>query len=142
MASVWAELKRRNVVKVALAYAIVGWLMASGSLQAHHSVAAAYALGKEGQLSGSFKAFRLVNPHSSMKLDVMNPDGSSTEWTFTGGSVSTLARLGIGRTGPNALKPGDNITVIFTPALDGASPLGLLKTIVYPDGHTVAFRVD
>ncbi len=27
MASVWGELKRRNVVKVAVAYAIVGWLL-------------------------------------------------------------------------------------------------------------------
>ena len=27
MASVWQELKRRNVVKVAVAYAIVGWLL-------------------------------------------------------------------------------------------------------------------
>ena len=27
MSSVWRELKRRNVVKVAVAYAIVGWLL-------------------------------------------------------------------------------------------------------------------
>ncbi len=27
MASVWAELKRRNVVKVTVAYAIVGWML-------------------------------------------------------------------------------------------------------------------
>ncbi len=27
MASVWAELKRRNVVKVGVAYAIVGWIL-------------------------------------------------------------------------------------------------------------------
>ncbi len=27
MASVWGELKRRNVVKVAVAYAIVGWVL-------------------------------------------------------------------------------------------------------------------
>jgi hypothetical protein len=27
MASIWSELKRRNVVKVAVAYAIVGWLL-------------------------------------------------------------------------------------------------------------------
>ena len=27
MASVWAELKRRNVVKVAVTYAIVAWLL-------------------------------------------------------------------------------------------------------------------
>jgi len=121
---------------------LCGWLMASAALQAHHSLAGAYALGEEGTVSGSFKAFRLVNPHSSMKLDVTNPDGSITEWTFTGGSVSTLARLGIGRTGPNALKPGDPITVTFMPPLDGKSPLGLLKTITYADGHTVAFRAD
>jgi hypothetical protein len=116
--------------------------MASASLQAHHSLAGAYALGKEGTVAGSFKAFRLVNPHSSMKLDVENADGSTTEWTFTGGGVSTLARLGIGRTGPNALKPGDPITVTYMPPLDGKSPLGLLKTITYADGHTVQFRVD
>jgi len=30
MASVWGELKRRNVVKVAVAYAIVGWLLVLG----------------------------------------------------------------------------------------------------------------
>lgn len=121
---------------------LCGWLIASGSSQAHHSLAAAYALGEEAQISGAFKAFRLVNPHSSMKLDVTNPDGSITEWTFTGGSVSTLARLGIGRTGPNALRPGDVITVTYMPPLDGKSPLGLLKTIIYADGHTVQFRVE
>ncbi len=27
MASVWGELKRRNIVKVAVAYAIVGWIL-------------------------------------------------------------------------------------------------------------------
>lgn len=116
--------------------------MASGSLQAHHSVAGAYALGKEGKVSGAFKAFRLVNPHSSLKLDVKNPDGSTTEWTLTGGSLNTLARLGIGRSGPNALHPGEMITVTFVPAADGKSPLGLLRTITYPDGHTVQFRRD
>jgi hypothetical protein len=119
-----------------------GWLMAGGALQAHHSLAGAYALGEEAKISGSFREFRLVNPHSSMKIDVANPDGSTTEWTFTGGSVSTLARLGIGRTGPNALRPGDMITVTFMPPLDGESPLGLLMAITYADGHTVQFRSE
>jgi hypothetical protein len=121
---------------------LAGWLMASGALQAHHSLAGAYALGEEGTISGSFKAFRLVNPHSSMKLDVTNPDGTTTEWTFTGGSVGTLARLGLGRTGPNALRAGDSITVTYMPPLDGESPLGLLKAITYADGHTVQFRSE
>ena len=117
-----------------------GLLMASASLHAHHSLAGMYALGKEAKVTGAFKAFRLVNPHSSMKLDVKNPDGSTTEWSFLGGSVTGLARLGIGKTGPNALKPGDEITVTCVPAADGKSPIGLLSAITYPDGHVVRFR--
>jgi hypothetical protein len=119
---------------------LCGLLVASASLQAHHSLAGMYALGKEAKVTGAFKAFRLVNPHSSMKLDVKNKDGSITEWAFVGGSVQQLARLGIGKTGPNALQPGDEITVTCVPAADGKSPIGLLSAITYPDGHTVRFR--
>ena len=119
---------------------LCGWFLAGASMHAHHSLAASYALGKESKVTGSFKAFRIVNPHSSLKLDVKNPDGSTTEWAITGGSVQALARLGIGKTGPNALKPGDEITVTLVPAADGKSPIGLLVAITYPDGHTVRFR--
>jgi Family of unknown function (DUF6152) len=117
-----------------------GLLMASASLQAHHSLAGAYALGKEAKITGSFTAFRLVNPHSSLKLEVKEPDGKVREWSITGGSVTTLARLGIGKEGPNALHVGDEITVTYTPAADGHSPIGLLVAITYKDGHTVRFR--
>jgi Family of unknown function (DUF6152) len=119
---------------------LCGLLTAGASLQAHHSLAGAYALGKEAQITGTFVAFRLVNPHSSLKLEVKNPDGKATEWSITGGSVTTLARLGIGKEGPNALHVGDEITVTYTPAADGKSPIGLLVAITYPDGHTVRFR--
>jgi len=117
-----------------------GWLLATASLQAHHSLAGAYALGKEAKITGTFVAFRLVNPHSSLKLDVKNAEGTATEWSITGGSVTTLARLGIGKDGPNALHVGDEITVTITPAADGHSPIGLLVAITYPDGHTIRFR--
>ena len=119
---------------------LCGLVVASASLQAHHSLAGMYSLGKESKVTGAFKAFRLVNPHSSLKLDVKNPNGSTTEWAITGGSVTSLARLGIGKTGPNALHPGDEITVTYVPAADGKSPIGLLVAITYSDGHTVRFR--
>ena len=45
-------------------------LLASASLLAHHSLAGMYAMGKEAKVSGANKAFRLVNPHSSLRLDV------------------------------------------------------------------------
>jgi hypothetical protein len=115
-------------------------LLASASVYAHHSLAGVYALGKEAKVTGAFKAFRLVNPHSSLRFDVKGADGKTVEWAVVGGSVQQLARLGIGKTGPNALKVGDEITVTLTPALDGKSPVGLLVAITYPDGHTVRFR--
>jgi len=118
---------------------LCGLVLASASLQAHHSLAGVYALGKEAKVSGEFKAFRFVNPHSSMKLDVKNADGTSTEWSFVGGSVTSIARFGL-KEGPNALLPGDPITVTCTPAADGKSPVGLLVAITYKDGHTVRFR--
>ena len=115
-------------------------LLASASLYAHHSLAGMYAIGKEAKITGAFKAFRLINPHSALKVDVKGSDGSIVEWNILGGSVQQLARLGIGKTGPNALKAGDEITVDIMPALDGKSPIGLLVAITWPDGHTVRFR--
>jgi len=119
--------------------AVLGAFLASASVDAHHSLAGVYAIGKEAKVTGAFKAFRLVNPHSVMKIDVKNKDGGITEWTFIGGSVQQIARLGL-KDDANALKPGDEITVTIVPAIDGKSPVGLLSAITYKDGHTVRFR--
>jgi len=136
-----ATFRRSSMTKWILRGVVLcGLLIASASLQAHHSLAGSYALKKEAKVTGVFKAFRLVNPHSSLKLDVKSTDGSVVEWSITGGSVTTLARLGIGKEGPNALHVGDEITVTMVPAADGKSPIGLLVAITYTDGHTVRFR--
>src|SRR5688572_18771424 len=118
---------------------LCAFLPASASVYAHHSLAGVYALGKEAKVTGAFKAFRLVNPHSTMKIDVKGPDGKVVEWTFVGGSVQQIARLGL-KEGPNALNLGDEITVTIVPAIDGKSPIGLLSAITYKDGHVVRFR--
>jgi hypothetical protein len=128
------------ITRILACVVLAGGLVAAGSLQAHHSIAGAYTLGKEAKITGAFTAFRLVNPHSSMKIGVKNPDGTATEWTFTGGSIQTLARFGIGKEGPNALKAGDPITVTYVPPIDGKSPIGLLVALTYPDGHSIQFR--
>ena len=127
--------------KWTLGCVVLGVLIAGASLHAHHSLAGVYALGKEAKVTGAFKAFRLVNPHSSLRIEVTGKDGQTVEWAIVGGSVQQIARLGLGRTneGPNALHPGDEITVTIVPALDGKSPVGLLRAITYADGHTVRF---
>jgi len=119
--------------------ALCGVVLAGASLSAHHSLAGVYALGKEATVRGTFNSFKMVNPHSSMKLDVKNSDGQIVTWSFVGGSAGQIARLGL-KDGPNALRFGDEISVTCTPAADGKSPVGLLVAITYKDGHTVRFR--
>jgi hypothetical protein len=118
---------------------LCGVLVAGAAVEAHHSLAGVYALGKEATVHGTFNSFKMVNPHSSMKMDVKNSDGSVTTWSFVGGSAGQIARLGL-KDGPNALRFGDEISVTCTPAADGKSPVGLLVAITYRDGHTVRFR--
>ena len=118
---------------------VCGLAIAGATVQAHHSLAGVYALGKEATVHGTFNSFKMVNPHSSMKLDVKNADGQIVTWSFVGGSAGQIARLGL-KDGPNALRFGDEISVTCTPAADGKSPVGLLVAITYKDGHVVRFR--
>ena len=110
-------------------------LTASGSLQAHHSLAGVYDMRKEAEVSGSLVSIKFTNPHGSLTLAVKNADGTTTEWVMTTGSATTLAERGIGKS-TNALKPGDAITVKYIPARNG-SPLGFLKTVTLPDGRVI-----
>ena len=111
-------------------------LMATGSLMAHHSLAGVYDMKKDMELSGSLESLKFVNPHGSLTVAVKKADGTTTSWVLTLGSATSLAQRGIGKTGPNALHAGDNITVKFIPAKDG-SPLGFLKTVTMPDGRVI-----
>ena len=117
--------------------ALFGWLIAAiSSLQAHHSLAGVYDMKAEKDMSGTVTSIKFSNPHGSLALAAKNADGSTTEWVMTLGSATALAQRGIGKTGPNALHTGDNITVKFLPAKDG-SPLGFLKTVTMPDGRVI-----
>jgi hypothetical protein len=116
---------------------LCGWLMASGSLQAHHSLAGVYDMKGEKEVSGTLTKILFVNPHGSLTLTVKNPDGTTTDWVFTTGSATTLAQRGISKIGPNALHAGDAITAKFIPARNG-SPLGFLKSITTADGKVIS----
>ena len=125
------------MIKRTLAYAALLGLTASSALLAHHSLAGVYDMKAEKELSGTVEKLQFVNPHGSLSIMVKNADGSpDTEWIFTLGSATALAAKQVGKTGPNALHVGDQIKVKCIPAKDG-HPLGFLKSITYPDGHTI-----
>ena len=107
-----------------------GWLLASGTLQAHHSLAGVYDMKDEKEITGTLTKIQFVNPHGSMTIEVKNTDGTMTEWKFTTGSATTLAERGIGK---GTLKAGETITAKFIPARNG-NPLGFLKTVTTAEG--------
>ncbi len=111
----------------------VAGLMAGAAVQAHHSTAGVYDPGKEVTVKGALSKLQFVNPHGSIVVTVKNADGTTTDWTFTTGSATALASQGITKVGPNALKIGEEVTVLGTPARNG-SPLGGLKSLTRADG--------
>ena len=123
------------IQRILVCVALCG-LMASVSLQAHHSLAGVYDMKKDMEMSGAVESVKFVNPHGSLTIAVKNADGTTTSWVMTLGSATSLAQRGIGKTGANALHAGDNITVKFLPARNGA-PLGFLKTVIMPDGREI-----
>src|SRR5438552_1723820 len=115
---------------------LCGCLMAGASLQAHHSLAGVYDMKSEKEIVGTLSKIQFVNPHGSLTITVKNADGTTTDWTFTTGSATALAERGITKVGPHALKIGEQLTVTFMPARNGA-PLGALRTVKRADGTLV-----
>ena len=112
----------------------------TGALLAHHSLAGVYDMKADKEVTGAVAKVQFVNPHGSLTIAVKNPDGTNTNWVFTMGSATALATRNVGLTGPNALHVGDQVTIHCLPAING-SPLGFLKTVKFPDGHTVVISM-
>ena len=122
------------MIKRALGSVVVfGCLIAGAPVQAHHSTAGVYDPAKEVKVTGALAKLQFVNPHGSIVVTVKNADGTTTDWTFTTGSATALATQGITKVGPNALKIGEEVTVMGTPARNG-SPLAGLRSLTRADG--------
>jgi hypothetical protein len=111
-----------------LSLSLVLLTTASAAL-AHHSFAV-FDRTKKVTLTGTVKEFQWTNPHAWIQVDVPGDKGQSTEWGVECGSPNMMARTGWKKT---TLKPGDRITVIVNPLLDGR-PNGSLVTITLADG--------
>ena len=111
-----------------LCVALVLLTTASTAL-AHHSFAV-FDRTKKITLTGTVKEFQWTNPHAWIQVDVPGDKGQSTEWGVECGSPNMMVRTGWKKT---SLKPGDRITVIVNPLLDGRTN-GSLVTATLADG--------
>jgi hypothetical protein len=116
-------------------------LLAGGvRLLAHHSFTAAYDSTKRVTIEGVVKEFVWRNPHSFMRIDVTDKDGSVKTWALEWGSTNDLTQAKITRT---TLKPGDKLKVTGEAARDASSLRLLISSVQRPsDGFEWRGRVE
>jgi len=126
---------QRTLFASALALAVT-LSVGTVSLFGHHGRGATYESTKVIQLKGTVKQVLWRNPHIGILIDVKDSQGNVVTWAIEHSNVSTLARLGYGRT---TLQPGMEVTAFINPGSKG-DPIGLCQKIVLPDGKEVFLR--
>ena len=121
-----------------VAAAIAGLLLAmtSSGLWAHHNTTAKYDAEHPITLTGKVVAFRMINPHSQIDMEVTDEQGNTVTWLVEAGASSVMYRRGW-RT--DDLKPGDTITVTGRPAYDGTPEMSMNK-LEGPTGKVLEYR--
>jgi hypothetical protein len=116
-------------------------LLAGGDrVFAHHSFSATYDSAQKVEIQGVVKEFVWRNPHSFMRIDVTEKDGTVKTWALEWGSITQLTESQVTRT---SLKPGDVVVVGGEPARDQSSLRLLIQSIKRPsDGWTWQGRVQ
>ena len=123
-----------------VAFGLLG-LIAVSPVLAHHSLAGVYDLNKTERATGIVQKFAFTNPHGALHIAIKDKQGEAKVWQLTTASANVLTNAGVPATGPKRVKNGDEITVTFNPALNGAT-IGFLRSIVLPDKKEVGFAPD
>ena len=98
---------------------------------AHHAFVAEYDASKSTTLHGVVTKIEWTNPHARFYVDVKDNSGKVTNWNLELASPNALRRLGWTR---DALKVGDQVSVLVAPAKDGAK-MANARTVTLSDGR-------
>ena len=125
---------------ILLAVAGAVLLVGADRAVAHHSFASTYDSSKKVEIEGVVKEFLWRNPHSFMRVDVTDKDGSTKTWTLEWGSTNDLTQAKITRT---TLRPGDRLVVVGEAPRDESSLRLLISSVRRPsDGFEWRGRVE
>jgi hypothetical protein len=102
---------------------------------AHHS-AAMFDDTKTVEHTGTVKQFLWTNPHSLLIVSVAGSGGAVQDFSYEANGPGYLVRNGWTR---QTLKPGDKVTVVSNPLVDG-KPGGNLVEVTLIDGRKLSAR--
>jgi hypothetical protein len=128
----------KNSVKViASLTCFAALLVFSVSAFAHHG-AAAYETSKSVTLTGTVTEFEFINPHVLISLNVKDPStGKMQEWKGELTSPNHLMRAGWTK---STFKPGDQVTLIGSPAKSGVTTMWIRK--IMKNGQEVSLAQE
>ena len=120
----------------AFAFAAAGVLATSAAAAGHHGGVSLdeTAITLEGTVVEWIWAF----PHNYLTIDVTDEDGAVTRWVIETQNPVSASRVGFGR---RSFAFGDEVTVTLQAAKSGA-PLGLIRSVVLPNGETLGSQPD
>jgi hypothetical protein len=106
-----------------------------GFAHAHHSQAGIFDSRQTVEVSGVIKSISWRNPHGQILLDVMNADGSLTEWDAETASIAVLRNRGAE---PSAVVVGDRVTIAGAPSVRGRNEI-LARSMLLSSGYEFTF---
>ncbi len=104
-------------MKTKFCWLLLGTVLMSWPLRAHHAFAAEFDSGKPVTLTGVVTDMEWINPHAWIHLDVTEANGTVTKWMVEGGSPNILLRRGFSR---DSLVKGTKVVIQGYMAKDGS----------------------
>lgn len=105
------------------------------SASAHHNVTGIFDVTKEVSVTGRIAKLEWINPHSFVYVDVQEPNGAVTQYTFESLPPAMLRRAGVTK---EALLGGTDVGQVVTVKANPAKANphgGWIVRITYADGH-------
>ena len=121
-------------IRLGFSFLLIGTVLILNTPAFSHHSNVAFEVTKVISVTGVVKEFKWANPHTWLTIVADDGKGGKVEWAIEGRAPGVLLRSGWTK---NSVRPGETVTVDFSPAKDG-SRTGLIARVTKADGTILA----